>query len=127
MLEILRPIEITPRDVTDCYVKHYYHLLGLARLRAGETREAAAAFAKGLEHEHYGLCNLRSLSLLTRPMPEAPAPADWGPHQPAGQGPQQPVVRQLLGAILTADRARLAGDAAAARTALARPVAAEWA
>ncbi len=47
-------------------------------------------------------------------MPEVPAPADWGPHQP--------VVRQLLGAILTADRALVAGDAAAARAALERPV-----
>ena len=71
-------------------------------------------------------------------MPQVPAPADWGPHQPAGRGPhqpagrgpqqpagrgpQQPVVRQLLGAIRTADRALAAGDAAAARTALERPV-----
>ncbi len=114
VLEILLPIEITPRDVTDCYVMHYYHLLGLARLRAGETREAAAAFAKGLEHQHYGLCNLRSLVHLTRPMPEVPAPADWGPRQP--------VVRQLLGAVRTADRALAAGDAGAARVALERPV-----
>ncbi len=113
LLQILEPIEITPRDVTDCYVQHYYHLLGLARLRAGEIEAAAAAFAEGLEHERYGLCNLRSLSLLTQPMPETPAPADWGPHQP--------VVRQLLGAIRVADRALLAGDAAAARAALERP------
>ncbi len=114
VLDILSPIEIEPGDITDCYVMHYYHLLGLALLYTGDAEAAAAAFEQGLDHKPYGMCNMRPLIELTRPMPETPVPGDWSPDQP--------LVRQLVGAIRTADRALAAGDAGAARAALERPV-----
>ncbi len=115
VLEILRPIEIEPMDVSQCYVAHYYHLLGLALLYTGGGElEAMAAFEQGWENREYGLCIAKPLIELVRPMAEVPA-REWRPDQP--------LVRQLLGAIKTADSALAAGDPAAAIAALERPVA----
>ena len=90
--------------------RHYWHLLGLAQLHFGRIKEALSAFKKGLKVP--GRCALEPLVDLTRPMSDPPRAKDWAPHQP--------LVRQLLGAIRTADSALDAGDPEAARAALDR-------
>ncbi len=92
---------------------HFHHLLGLALLRDGRTHQALAAFEKGSSFEQ-GSCRLRPLIHLTRPMSD--------PAEPHEHGPDQPVVRQLMGAIRFADLALAAGDPASALAALDRRV-----
>lgn len=109
VLEALK--QARPRTFSGRFARHYYHLLGLARLHHGQAKEAHAAFRKGLRHP--GDCRLEPLFELTRPMAADPKPAAWD-HR-------RPLVRQLLGAIRTADRAIEAGDADAALSAVRRP------
>ncbi len=114
VVEILRQVEIRDRDVTECYVAHYYHLLGLGLLYSGEAGEALAAFEKSLEYEKYGICDLDPLVHLAQPMAESPEPEEWAVDKP--------VMRQLLGALRTADQALERGDPEAALEVLERPL-----
>ncbi|MEE8523238.1 MAG: hypothetical protein V3T72_04845 [Thermoanaerobaculia bacterium] len=114
VVDILRPVEIEPKDISECYVAHYHHLLGLALLYTGEAEEALAVFEKALEFEEYGICDLDPLVHLARPMAAAPEASEWDVDQP--------VVRQLLGSVKTADRALERGDPEAALEVLERPL-----
>ncbi len=92
---------------------HFHHLRGLAALHDERTDEAFEAFEQGSLLERGG-CMLDPLIHLTRPMSDPPEPYEHGPNQP--------VVRQLLGAIRLADRALADGDPAAALAAVDRRV-----
>ncbi|MCP4655416.1 MAG: hypothetical protein GY856_08355, partial [bacterium] len=103
---------VDPAELDDGRCCHYYHLLGLAFLYLERSAEAMAAFEKGLEYDE-GTCFLHPLVELVRPMSDPPEPEEWGPDQP--------LVRQIAGAIRTADRALSADDPEAALAALDRP------
>ena len=100
-------------DFQDYRKSHLLHLEGLVLAQEGRSQEAFEAFSKA---QSYGLCRCRldELILLTRPMADPPEAKEWGEGQP--------LLRQLLGAIRTADRFRAAGDDEAALAALDRPV-----
>ncbi len=112
--EVRRLLEdLDPAGLDADQARHLHHLLGLAQLHGGERRQARETFERGLACDE-GTCHLDCLVHLTRPMADPPAPADWAPTQP--------VARQLLGAVLTADHALAAGDHEAAIEALERPL-----
>ncbi len=108
---LLGPADLDDLEGDDGRLCHFHHLLGLALLRDGRTGEAFEAFEQGSRLER-GDCMLRPLIHLTRPMSDPPEP-----HE---HSLDQPVVRQLLGAIRLADRALAAGDPAAALAAVDR-------
>jgi len=101
---------IDPEPLGDSRASHYYHLLGLAYLHLDRPAEALAAFEKGAAYEDR--CFFDSLIDLVRPFSDPPAPEEWGPDQP--------LVRQVVGAMRVADRALAAGELEAARAALDR-------
>ena len=110
---LLGPANAGDLEDDDGRLCHFYHLFGLALLREGRSDEAFEAFEQGSRLER-GDCMLQPLIHLTRPMSDPPEP-----HE---HGLDQPVVRQLLGAIRLADRALAAGDPAAALAAVDRRV-----
>jgi hypothetical protein len=100
LLEVLPPHEIAPG-----LVPHLYHLLGIALLRARDPARARAAWEMGMRSEQrdeYFRCPFASCLDLIEPMP-APLPVEWW-------GPEASIVRQLRGAIVTADRFLAAND-----------------
>ncbi|MCP3962846.1 MAG: hypothetical protein GY719_33830 [bacterium] len=103
-----------PQDLEDDdgRASHFLHLLGIAHLRAGRREQALATFERAAAFERSD-CRLQRLIDLTRPMSDPPEPHEWSSDQP--------LVRQILGVILVADRALAEGDAAAALAALDRP------
>ncbi len=98
-------------DLEERHLRHYYHLRGLLHLHRGRDREALVAFDEADQHQ--GSCELEPLIDLTRPMPSTFEAESWGPDQP--------VIRQLIGAIRSADEAFAAGDLEQTRRILERP------
>ncbi len=109
VVRLLGQADLQDLEDDDGRLCHFHHLLGLAHLREGRTDEALAAFEQGVTYER-GTCMLQPLIHLTRPMSDPPEP-----HE---HDLEQPVVRQLLGAIRLADRALAAGDPAGSLAAL---------
>ncbi len=110
--EVVRHLSQDPRGLDDGRACHFHHLLGVAYLHLGQLSAATAAFEEGLEYEA-GTCALEPVLELARPMSHPPEPAEWGPDQS--------LVRQLLGTIRIADRCLERGDLEAARGVLERP------
>ncbi len=108
---VLGQADVSDLEDDDGRTSHFHHLLGLALLRDGRTDEAYETFEQGLAFDREG-CMLRLLVHLTRPMSDPPEA-----HE---HSPDQPVVRQLLGAMRLADRALAAGDPATALAAIDR-------
>ncbi len=108
---LLGPTDLDDLEDDDGRLCHFHHLFGLALLRDGRTEDAFEAFERGSRLERGG-CMLQPLIHLTRPMSDPPEP-----HE---HSLDQPVVRQLLGAIRLADRALATGDPAAALAAVDR-------
>jgi tetratricopeptide (TPR) repeat protein len=109
--EVVQHLETAdPGKLDDNRERHCHHLLGIALLHLGRPEEAAAAFRAAPPLEHG--CALAPLIALAQAMAESPAVEEWGPDQP--------LARQVVGAIQTADRALAAGDLEAARKALVR-------
>jgi hypothetical protein len=102
-------------DFQDCRKGHVLHLEGLVLVQEGRPDEAFEAFSQA---RSYGRalcdCDLRDLELLTRPMADPPEVNEWDDGRP--------LLRQLVGAIRTADRLRDSGDGEAALAALDRPI-----
>jgi tetratricopeptide (TPR) repeat protein len=92
---------------------HLWLLWGLVLLHEERTTEAYRAFRKASRYKHRSW-RLDDLVLLAKPMSDPPEPGEWGVDQP--------LLRQLVGAIRTAERAHRDGDLAAAVAALDRPV-----
>jgi tetratricopeptide (TPR) repeat protein len=113
-VDLLRAVEIGPRDRQEAYAAHYHHLLGLGLLYIREPDEALEVFERSLEYEAEGICDLDPLVDLARPMAEEPEAGEWGIDQP--------VMRQLLGTLRSADRALERGDPEAALEVLERPL-----
>jgi hypothetical protein len=111
-------LEPTPVDqVAPTWVAHHCHLLGLAWLRTGEPPERVhALWETGRSHEDTSRpilrCHLDLCVDLVAPLP-TPLPADWW-------GSEAPLLRQLRGAVATADDHMAAGDPRAALQALRR-------
>ncbi len=103
---------VDPEGLDDGRGCHFHHLLGVAYLHLDRLDEATATLERGRQYE-LGSCPLEPLLALARPMSETPEPAEWGP--------EQPLARQLLGAVRIADRGLERGDLEAAREALERP------
>jgi hypothetical protein len=106
---VLGPIHLP--DLQPAQAQHALHVLGMALFHLGAPGDAAQLWtaAGGLA----GTCPLACHVALAAPMASPPAPWEWGPAQP--------LVRQLVGAIRTADHALATGDVALARAALDRP------
>ena len=109
-----------PDSVAPEWRAHHYHLLGLAWLHTGiEPERVRDLWQTGQSHEPGDDVRLFSCRLdvcldLVEPPPD-PLPADWWD---AGA----PLIRQLRGAIATADRHQAAGDARTALDTLRRRV-----
>jgi hypothetical protein len=104
-------------QVAPTWVAHHCHLLGLAWLRTGEPPERVhALWETGRSHEDTSRpilrCHLEICVDLVAPLP-TPLPADWW-------GSEAPLLRQLRGAVATADDQMAAGDPRAALQALRR-------
>jgi tetratricopeptide (TPR) repeat protein len=85
-------------------VRHLFHLLGVAKLLEGGAHaadDAREAWQRGLAHE--GECKLADCIEVVSPLPDPSVPEQWGPDQP--------VLRQLLGAINAADVCLAGGEA----------------
>ncbi len=93
---------------------HLHHLLGMVLLHEGLPDQAFAEFDQIPWDRRKSSCRLSNLPELTKPMADPPAADEWSSDQP--------MVRQHLGAIRTANRALEAGDPEAALAALDRPV-----
>jgi hypothetical protein len=114
--EVRARLEPVPLDEVEPHeIAHHCHLLGIALLRTG----AAAArvheiWSAGLRHdvseERYSSCKLDRCLELIEPLPD-PLPDAWW-------GDGATLIRQLRGAIATADRCLAANDASAALEAL---------
>ena len=104
---------VEPKEVDGGRRSHYWLLWGFVLLHEERAREAYSAFRKASRYK-FRSGRLDDLLLLTKPMSDPPRPGEWSVDQP--------LIRQLLGAIRTADRARRDGDLAAARAAVDRPV-----
>ncbi len=103
---------VDPAGLDDGRGCHYHHLLGLALLHLGRPEEAMAVFAKGRLRDE-GDCVFDPLIAVGRPMSEPPEPSEWDS--------EQPLMRQLVGAIRVIDRALASGDLAVAVAAVERP------
>ena len=103
-------------QVAPVWVAHHCHLLGLAWLRTGEPPDRVhTLWETGRSQEDTSRilgCHLDICIDLVAPLP-VPLPADWW-------GSDVPLVRQLRGAIATADDQMAAGDPRAALQALRR-------
>ena len=100
------------RRLDDGTAQHLHHLLGIARLHAGDRQGALAAWRAGMRR--LGACQLEECLPLAIPLPARLQPKHWGPGQP--------VVRQLMGAVHVADQALARGDVEGALAAIDRPV-----
>jgi len=99
-------------DLDDSRAARWYYLLGMALVHDGRWKEALAVLDRELDDDE-GFYDFDSLIELAKWLDDPSAAREWGPGQP--------LVRQLLGAISTADRALEAGDATAALATLDRP------
>jgi len=118
--EVRTLLEEVPLDsVAPSLIAHHCHLLGIAWLRTGaEAARVQALWKAGLpreqEADRYFTCRLDACLELVEPMPD-PLPAEWWN---ADVSP----IRQLRGAIATADRLLAAGSAQAALEVMRRRV-----
>ncbi|MCP4656474.1 MAG: hypothetical protein GY856_13765 [bacterium] len=92
-------------DLDDDRASHCHYLLGIALLHDRRWEEALEVLERETSRER-GIYAFGPLIEVAKWMRDPSAASEWGPDQP--------LVRQLLGAIRTADRALEAGDAAAA-------------
>jgi hypothetical protein len=90
VLQLLDPLQESQQELP----QHVHHLLGLAQMHTGHSEEALAAWTTG-DQQAEGPCQLTPLIRLLQPLPPVPLPAGWGVDEPR--------VRQLLGAVKTAD------------------------
>jgi hypothetical protein len=91
--------------VDDGTAQHVHHLLGLAWLKAGDVERARAAFVAGIGFKE-GTCDLFALLELVTPLPDPLEPSNWDESHSD--------LRQLHGAIQTADACLARGDPAGA-------------
>ncbi|MFH0902972.1 MAG: hypothetical protein V2A73_20275 [Pseudomonadota bacterium] len=103
-------LALNPTQIGEEAKKHYAHLLGVALLRLGDYEAARQVWKQGLDLE--GRCRLEDCLELLQPLPRRLRSADWGPDQL--------LVRQLLGAVHTADQCLATGDTAGVLAALGR-------
>ncbi len=92
--------------------RHLHHLLGVAHLHLGRPQEAAAVLRDAPQSDNSVDCPVAPL-LAVAEMMTAPSTGEES-------GPDQRLVRQVVGAIRTADAALTAGDLESARQALVR-------
>jgi hypothetical protein len=110
--EVRALLEDVPLDsLAPALIAHHCHLLGIAWLRTGaEAARVRTLWQAGLPREQeagrYFTCRLDACLELVEPMPD-PLPAEWW-----NAGASH--VRQLRGAIATADRLLAAGSPQAA-------------
>jgi hypothetical protein len=102
---------VSPGSVAPEWLPHHCHLLGIAWLRTGaEVARARELWQLGRSQEHAGnrlfKCRLDVCLELVEPLPD-PLPDAWW-------GPGSSLVRQLRGAIASADRLTAAGQPRAA-------------
>jgi len=116
--EVRRLLESMPHDrVAPRWLAHHCHLLGIAWLRTGaEPARALSLWQLGHAHDRgddrYFTCRLDVCLDLVEPLPD-PLPDGWWSSGAS-------LVRQLRGAIATADRLMAAGEPEAALEAMRR-------